>query len=343
MPLLALAAALNLTACSDDEGTPAPPICPPATAFWEQPHPVFLGLQGEVESLAETLWADVDGEEEEGTTTLTRFNNAGKITYYNPTGIEENRWIGMDMYSHAYLYDEQNRLQQARLTAVGTEPISYTLTYDEDNRYVPLPFELGPLDFFLVKGVAGITAEGTDFICTRTATAVTYITQTPGLRGTTETHTVYEYGPGESYPRTRKVWEMHDGKEVMVEQTTYRFADNGRLTERRIINFEDNQPTVGEEQTFHATLPLCLELTSVTDLDQTLIRYYYTYEEHGWISRIAKVQNAEVETETYTYTTVDGTGNWTEGRFIWSSRVNLAHWDGAFRVTRKLTYRPAER
>lgn len=336
--LTPLAVALSLTACDDSEKRPAPIICPPPIAYWEQPHSVFLGLQGQVTSMAETLWADIDGEEEEGGTTLTHFSNSGKITYYNPTGIEENRWIGMPLYSYSYLYDEQNRLHQACIAIPGGQQVCYTLTYGDDSRYVPLPFDLGPMDFFLVKGLTGITAEKTYFACTRTDTAITYITRITGQNETIETRTTYEYSADNPYPRSRKIWDMHNGKEVLVECTTYDFDANGRLKERCILNYEGSKPTASETQKFHTTLPLCLEQTETTDLHQTLIRYYYSYEEHGWQSRIAKVQNGEVETETYTYTAIDSQGNWTEGRFTWSSRVNLSHWDGAFRVTRHLQY-----
>lgn len=338
IPLLALSLVLNLTACSDDDDAPGLIICPPESAFWELPHTRFLGLNGEVKKLKETVWADVEGEEEEGTTTLMHFNTYGQLTYYNPTGVEENRWIGMPMDSYTYVYDEQHRLQQACISTLNGGQTCYTLTYGNDNRYIPLPFALGTMDFFLVKGITDIKAEGTAFTCTRTPATVTYITQMKGWRETIEIHTEYTYKEGNPYPQNCKIWEIHDGTETDVERTTYTFSTNGRLLKRIRHDYEDNTIQTTEKQTFHASLPLCLNDTETSDSDQLLFRHAYTYEAHGWLSAVTKIQNGKTEQETYAYTKTDTQGNWTEGHFTWSSRVDPAHWNGSFRITRDLHY-----
>lgn len=137
--LSAFVIAVTLPSCSSDdpeEGLPAP-TTPGEAGFWEQPHTAFLGLAGKVSSLTSTIHADED-DEEEGLSTWTRFNAAGMITYYNPTGVVIDRMLGMEMNSYAYTYDAQGRMLQAVVTTLGGGQTIYTLTYDDtDLRYVP--------------------------------------------------------------------------------------------------------------------------------------------------------------------------------------------------------------
>lgn len=329
----------TFTACSEDESHYYSTYVP-ETPFWEQAHTTFLGLKGNVKGLIESQWEDVDGEAFEGNRTWTEFNTAGRITYYNPTGVEENRWIGMEMNSYRYLYDEQNRPTQAVVTSLGEAQCSYTLTYSNSSRYVPLPFALGALDFFLVRGLTAVEAEGIDFSGSLTENSVTYTTVTPGFRGDTETTVTYHYDEGTSYPTTCTVTESYGDEIISRELTQYEFAANGRLMARTLHLYEDDQELEINKQTYHSSLPLQLYTTEITNCEnQERTQMLYTYDTQDRLTFITRTDpDGTTSEETYLYTQTDPTGNWTEGQFTWSSHVNLNHWDGTFRFTRTLIY-----
>lgn len=347
--MFALPVLLSLPACSEDEELPAPPQTDETAdddelspvEFWAQPHTVFLGLKGQVSSLTETLYSDDNGEEEEdeGSSSWTHFNADGLITYYNPTGVAEQRWIGMEMNSYTYLYDEQNHLQQAYLNTLGEEQTTYTLTYDDtDKRYVPLPFPLGNMDFFMVRGVSSLSSSSPDFTCTLSDNEVTYTLTETFLRGSMETITTYRYAESACFPTECSVTVRYDGEELSLDHTDYEFDENGRLLSCVIRRTEYGELLETETRRYHSTLPLCIQSKEITDCDGELTRYDYAYEAHGWLSSITLTQDGTSATETYEYAGEDHAGNWCEGRFRYSSHVDMAHWDGTVRVVRTLQY-----
>lgn len=333
-------------ACNDNE-EPASPQEPdgqppaPSAGFWAQPHTVFLGLEGRVSSLTETLRTDDEDAtgEDEGSSTWTHFNADGMITYYNPTGIADLRWIGMEMNSYTYLYDGQGRLEQARITTLGEVQAVYTLAYDDtDERYVPLPFPLGSLDFFMIRGVSALSSSDPGFTCTLSDREVVYTQTETFARGTMETVTSFLYAGNAKYPTESSVTVRYDGEELTADHTGYEFAEDGRLLSCVVRRTENGELTETEIRRYHPSLPLCLQNKEATAGDGSLIRYDYTYEAHGWLGSITRTQEGTTATETYEYNSLDDAGNWCEGCFKWSSHVNMAHWDGTVRLSRILQY-----
>ena len=142
-------------------------------SVWEQPHTAWMGLRGNVHTLHQETWeagyVPRDGTEEEPAFLLDcTFDEAGRLLYYNPTGVLPlTRWMGVDASYASYAYDSEGRLSEARQTTLGEEhPVVYSLSYaTEEERYVPLPFALGGFDFFCVKGLQSVEKDGTLMAC----------------------------------------------------------------------------------------------------------------------------------------------------------------------------------
>lgn len=86
------------------------------------------------------------------------FDTKGNLTYYNGTGAEPStRMLGVDLNYFQYTYDEQGRMRTIAVYTLGTtSPTVYNISYDEQERYIPLPFPLGEMNLFCVKGVKQI-------------------------------------------------------------------------------------------------------------------------------------------------------------------------------------------
>lgn len=347
--LSTLALTCTLPSCSSDDPVEELPV-PDGTDteepagdndFWAQPHRVLLGLKGPVSSLTATMHTPDDGEDYEGLSTWTRFNAAGMVTYYNPTGVAENRMLGMEMESYTYSYDAQNRMVLAVASTLGEGQTVYTLAYEDDSdRCVPLPFTVGGLELCMAEGLSALSSDAEGFTCTLSDTEICYTQTTEAGRGTMQTVTTYTYADaGARFPSECTVRTLYEGEELGCDRTAYGFdAETGRLLSLTVERTEGGEPTETETRTYHPTLPLCLVQRRVDTPYGDSSLYDYSYDASGWLRGITLTDGETTAVESYAYSGTDSQGNWTRGDFMWNSRVDLNHWDGSVTLSRTLEY-----
>lgn len=333
--------------------------------IWDNPHTSFFGLKGNVRGLHEQMVNpsihEEDEDEEPFLTMDCSFDTAGRLTYYNATGVESvTRMLGVASNYYRYTYDETGRLTTAAVYALGEEsPTVYTLLYDDSNRYVPMPFPLGDKTLFCVKGVKEISISGginnTENTCSWISDKVFSCTSVEvGTRFVIRVETNYIYSstkslfPDVSVSRTYLMPEGY-GKtniigELQGEETTnYRWKANGLpvIIERlSMVGCELNEYAV---TSYSENIPLAPIHTRVVGADGYISELAYSYEHHGWPSSVVRnlpkaEENNELPKETYSYANVDKQGNWTECELHMNAGVDMSHWTGICYLHRDISY-----
>lgn len=333
---------LVIVSCDDrhDDEQPEVPI---QTSFWEQSHLSFIGLNGPVSKVIETvsfLSEETKKEEETRMSLDIRFNSSGQLTYYNPLGevVDTRNDVWQSLAYYSYKYDENGRMTQVVVTEFGEEPVVYTLQYGEHDCYVPLIFPLGPIDFFLVKGLESITDE--DATVSYIFDGENAIFKESSWTGDIETKYIYE--AGNPYPVKKIVTTTRQAIVVGTEKTIYTYVDNGELSMKDIREEADNIET---QRTIirYAEGQLLLPVSKKIDMGSSIYDWNYNYEEGKRLRRIDYIENKGSENEMaqkeeYTYLAFDGYGNWVSSIQLHSSFVDWSHGDGTMSVHREITY-----
>lgn len=332
---------LVIAACNDGHNDEPPP--PAETIFWDASHVAFAGLSGPVRKVVETTYSLVEGENgEETVTSQMEFDSAGRLVFYNPTGVEAptRRDVWQMLAYYSYRYDEKGRMIEAIVTPLGEEPVVYDLKYGDHTTYVPLIFPLGPHDFFLVKGLESITVADRSISYKFDGTKAVYKKEGAWTGDVT---TEYLYQENSPYP-VKRVETTSRGSDVLSVKTTgYTYDPEGGLLAEDIKLVEDE---VESERTIirYAANQYLLPVSRKTDLGGSfLIDWLYTYDFENRLLRIDYIENKgaadEVSAhEKYTYLSTDGYGNWTDSRQEQSSLVNWDHTDGLTGARRTLSY-----
>ncbi|WP_294554390.1 hypothetical protein [uncultured Bacteroides sp.] len=329
---------LVIASCNDEHNDEKPDAKIP---FWENSHLAFFGLKGSVSRVVESTYSFDKGSEieEENVIFDMRFNSAGQITYYNPTGGEPlSRDVWQTVACYSYEYDGNGRLIKATVTPLGDDPLVYTLNYGEHTNYVPLIFPLGKMEFFLVKGLQSITSEDGSISYIYDDGKAAYEEET--WSGNIETEYLYE--SGSSYP-AKKVVTISRGVTVMSEESTmYTYDTEGRLLTQDDRTIEDGIESV-RTITRYAEGQLLLPVVKKMDMGATIFDWIYTYDSKNCLQRVQYIENEGSEDEItdkeeYTYLSYDTYGNWTDSRQLQSSVVDWSHTDGTVGVRRNFTY-----
>lgn len=334
---------LVIVSCDDERDNKQPEV-PVAISFWEHSHLSFIGLNGPVNKLVETTFgvSEETGEEEEGRMSLDiRFNNAGQITYYNPIGevvaeTRSNVWQSLAYYS--YSYDETGRMTQAIVTELGEEPTVYTLQYGAHDRYVPLIFPLGSMDFFLVKGLQSIISENGTVSYVFNGENATY--QETSWAGDVETKYVYE--EGNSYPVKKTITTSRDATIVGMETTVYSYRNDGGLSAKDIREMQD-EIEVQRTIVRYVDGGLLHPISKKIDVGSLIYDWTYLYDAEKRLKGVDYVENKGAEDEIsqkeeYTYLSFDSYGNWTNSKQLQNSFVDWSHGDGMMSVHREIIY-----
>ncbi len=320
----------------------------PKTPFWMHPHRDFMGLKGSVSKLVEItrpLPSEQSDVSEGATMSLDmRFNADGMLTYYNSTGMnpepdQQTRGVWTTPSFYAYEYDEQGRMVRAVVTPMGDEPVVYNLTYGHHTNYVPLLFPLGPMDFFLVKGLQSIESDDGTVSYFFNGTEAMY--ETRSWSGNTKT--VYHYESDSPYPIDKTVTTARGEEVEATEVTSYTYGEDGSLQKTDVRAEEggvESQRTIVR----YAEGKFLLPVSEIADLGTTLqLDWRYTYDTDGRLQRVDYVENKGSEDEVndyeeYKYTSSDSYGNWTDSRQRQSNTVNILHMDGQVDVHRDISY-----
>lgn len=325
---------LACVACEDEE-------TPPATGpdnFWANTHSAFMGLKGEVSRVTETSYQPAtDSEDRE--IMESRFDASGRLLYYNPTGIEpapQTRWVGVASAYYHYQYDASGLLTEATVDEVGAETCTYTLTYGTHDCYVPLIFPMGPMDFFLVKGLQSIRSSDGEIDYQFKNNRATYSRSSWG----SVTETVYEYAEGALYPARRLITRSRNGEVLDKETTVFTFGMDGHLSssESELIDGEGEKLEHTVVQ-YLANKPLLIASKKTVSNDETY-EWEYTYTRDDLLMGIVLKHNGAYldSEESYSFSAFDGVGNWTDSRQTLSSLIDWSHPDGIQFVRREITY-----
>lgn len=228
-----------LVACTNDDQGELTILPDP----WGQPHRQMMGLEGSVSQVVEKAseWRATEADVEEFILAEYRFNTAGRLVYYNPTGIDpapSSRWVGVSAAYYEYKYDKDNRLSEADVYEVGEKPRHYQITYGNHDCYVPLIFPLGPFNFFLVKGVESIKSSDGTIDYRFDENKASYSTQSWGK----SIETTFEYEKEGRYPSRQLINTTRNGEILSKSTTTYTFdIDGNLLSSSRQIQEEDEE------------------------------------------------------------------------------------------------------
>lgn len=325
---------LACVACDDTE---TPPIAE-SDPFWANTHSAFMGLKGAVSRVTETSYQP-NTDSADGKIMESQFDASGRLLYYNPTGIEpvsQTRWIGVASAYYHYQYDASGRLTEATVDEVGAETRTYTLTYGSHECYVPLIFPMGPMDFFLVKGLQRIQSSDGAVDYLFNGNRATYSHSSWG----SVTETVYEYTEGALYPVRRIVTQSRNGEVLEKETTTFAFGMDGHLLST------DKQLEEGEGQQLEHTVvqyapnKRLLILSKKTVSSDETYEWEYTYTPDDLLLGILCKHNGEYidSEESYAFSALDGMGNWTDSRQTLSNLIDWSHPDGTQFIRREISY-----
>lgn len=338
-----------ITSCGDT--TPEiPEVTPPESpaVFWEQSHLSMLGWKGNVKEVKETSFLQLDGTEgeegEEFSSAKWKFDNGGRLTYYNPTGIEPevlSRGIWQDFASYFYEYDESGRLSKVIVDDFSGTLTTYALKYGEHAKYVPLIFPLGPFEFFMVKGLESIicTVDGEDDSTTYQYSENKASSSKESWVGL-ET-TIYEYLESGNYP-FKKTVTLARGESIESQETTlYSYNVDGSLS---LVDISVKEMNTEIERTKKRYLTGTLQLVSQkTDAGGQTFDWTYSYDENNrWLST-SYIQDKGssdevVMNESCNYSMIDHKQNWLETIQIQNSMVDFTHADGTVKVCRDISY-----
>lgn len=346
--LLFILSLLSVITSCGDTSPEIPEVTPPESPaiFWQQSHLAMLGWKGNVKEVKETSLLQFDDTEdgEEFSSVVWRFDNEGRLTYYNPFGMEPeamSRGIWQTYAAYTYEYNEQGQLSKAIVDDFGGTLTTYELEYADHTKYVPLLFPLGSLEFFMVKGLETVTctvdsdSEPTVFRFSGNTTSYTK----ESWEGT-ET-TVYEYSENGNYPVKKTVTLTHGGSIVSQIISSYEYNADGSLS---LIDTSAKEGSVEIERTKKRFLTGSLQPASQkTDAGGQTFDWIYSYDEDNrWVS-VSYVQDKgsseEITSdESSVYSQIDKKLNWLKAVQMQSSVVNPTHADGTVNVIREISY-----
>lgn len=343
----------SITACEDDTlsaGNDNPAV-PENTYIWDNPHTSFFGLKGNVSNVHQQMINPVTGESEEAEdpfhVTDYSFDAKGNLTYYNGTGAEPaTRMLGVDLNYFKYTYDEQGRMNTVAIYTLGTAfPAIYTISYNEQERYVPLPFPFGKMNFFCIKGVEQITGPAGNISEWKSDNAFVHTQITnAGSLFETRTETVYAYKDTETlFPESATTTMYANEKLESTENIHYQWNEKGALLFSKQESYAaDGTLEVSVVTNYSKTVPLAPVLAR-TDAQSYVTEIAYSYDDNGWlksaIRNLPATDNPEnTPKELYEYEETDAQGNWTKSIQKQSEQIDLSHWSGTFYVQRTISY-----
>lgn len=342
----AFVAALATAGCNEHT------ICglPPDPMVWDLAHSTLSSLNGNVASVREESTV-VEGEEP--TVLLTAsFDERGMMTSFNDTGIYPEGvaaygW-GVESNYYDYGYDSDGRLLKAVVHGVGVTT-TYTLTYGNHGRYVPMPFALGDRELFLVGNVTGVTGRsvdfdgepvGSDFEMTCDGQTATYAVES--WDGTQR----YTYTFEGAFPEKCEVKTSERGTDISIETINYSWDALGNPTkiESLIVPVDPEVPQEDIDAQTERTLTEYAAGYIARPASKTVwyggeLRYKlnYSYMADGNLASVKygpeTLQPAfDVQECEYIYNGWDEPGNWT------SCKKRITDM-GVMDVTRTIVYR----
>lgn len=335
---------------SDDEAV--------SDILWDCSHDFFMGLNEHPIKMVEKRIQEEDGERIE-IPYVYYFNAQGNLTKYDPSGIsvQESRWVPVDARVYTYQYDETGKLAEAQIQTIGVEEDTqtYTVEYGSHELYVPLPFSVGTLNFVLRKGVTAIKENGASLLTCDGTNTVSYSNEEGMGFFKLKVEGTYHYD-GHKYPVSLE--ETKSMEEVIVSKKTvnYTFDENGFLLASETLTdmsgeYEAPEGSCYKKETITYNEGRYMEPKKVVvDYVNTIegmesenhYSLQYWYNDKFLLTGITKTvsdstlgENAE---ESYSYTSFDEEGNWTEARYRWNTDVDETHLTGNFIVQREFTY-----
>lgn len=291
--------------CSDSED-----YTNPQYSIWDLPHSSFLSLKGPIKSVHEIITED----ELRLSLLEIRLDQRGMLTYYNPCIYEiesaQNAskpttygW-GVVSYAYTYGYNGAGLLSTVQQSGEG-ELINYTIEYGSHGAYVPMPFEVGDMKFFLIKNVTKVSGDnGFVFTCDGKQAESTVDN---GWTGIVTTH--YDFNEA-GYPTKCKTTTARGETESLVE-TTYTWGDKDALVKTESINPDDQTREVVDYSPYllHEPIKKRLYMDNATEPAQTL---YYDYSKDGDLTdkHYGVDETGFESTFKNAYSEYDKHGNW---------------------------------
>ena len=226
-----------------------------------------------------------------------------------------------------------------------TSPTVYNISYDEQERYIPLPFPLGEMSFFCIKGVKQITdpsgnisewKSDNTFVHTQIVNA--------GSLFETRTKTVYTYKDTETlFPESATVTTYTNEELESTENIHYQWNEKGALLfSKQECYTADGTLEVSVATSYSEAVPLAPVLIK-TDAQSYVTEIAYSYDSNGRLKSAIRNLPAtdnpeETPKELYEYEETDTQGNWTKSIQKQSEQIDWSHWSGTFYVQRTISY-----
>lgn len=287
-------ACLGFTSCGDDGEerfvTPYEKQYGEAAVMWDATHQSLFNFKGNpfMVRVSEAS-TDVDGNIDIlNTTKKYIFDAQGHLLEYDPWGdladgysVFSGQWGAVgDATKYSYEYDSDGRIIKVIEAELGAEPVTYTIHYGVHSTYVPSPFPLGNLSFFLLKGLERVEGDngfryeydGEKAFC-----------EVDTWMGVTRTEYVFRGG----YP-FRCVRLLIRAENILrKEETVYAFGDKGVLLGTTTTITTDDEDTV-QKQTLVYASPWLEVKKMICEIGLTREEYVYDYTENGFLVSATK-------------------------------------------------------
>lgn len=332
---------LSFISCSDSDRDEETPI----TSIWSGSHLELLDLKGSVMELSCYI-SDGSVEDDPNTSenesyipfVRERFNSLGQLIYYNTTSfdstsepivqsrIDDGFIVPMAIYN--YMYDSESRLVSVEMYDVGKYglvdaleyPIVYDIVYGDHELYVPVPFSVGGLPIFLLRGVESIVADeptlGTSYSLICDGEVAQESSAGGGWMDPPKTAT---YTFENNYPSKVTTSTTLNNQLLSSVVEVYRWSDRGSLrsVERELSSGDLEMAIVTEEINYTDLLKPLAHIWQLDGVQDASFNYRYT---DGLPVKGAYLKSADFPTLgeyapipfTWEYKDFDQEGNWIE-------------------------------
>lgn len=326
--------------------------------LWNHSHAYFMGLNGNLTRMVEKRIQEEEGERVE-IPYVYDFNAQGNLTKYDPSGISisESRWVPVDARIYVYQYDEAGKMTEAQIQTIGAEEdnLTYTIEYGNHELYVPLPFAVGTLDMVLLKGVTAVKLNGSPLLTCDGTNTVSYSSEEGMGFMKLEVEGTYHY-EGHKYPVSLEETKSMGENVVSRKTVTYTFDDNGFLLSSEMLEdmsgeyeapkgscYKKENITYNEGRYMEPKEAVVDYVNTIEGMEsENHYTLQYWYNDKFLLTGITKTPESteygESAEESYSYSSFDAQGNWTEGHYWWNTDVDEMHLTGNFIVQREFIY-----
>lgn len=266
----------------------------------------------------------------------TEFDSNGNVTRYAPvedfeTDAPQSRWLPQSLKSYIYEY---NGTELSRITVqeMGVVPVTYTFTYGNHQRYVPLCLSLQPLTSLMFKNLVAVEASDRSY----RMEMLEDVLSVQFVEGSQTISYKYVYEGG-VYPRTSTVSYNEAGVDIPLLEiySDYTYSPDGVLLQ---IDSEIHE----EENVFNQSEKYNNDgfILSFFSNGTSAKRMTYGYNSRNYLTSILNetLNNEEIGRMTAIYD-LDSHKNWTRAEKRIKGFIDWDLREGTDVVYRTIEYR----